>query len=541
MARTWRCRATLWLLVLTAPLLAQEAAPTAAFAGSVRDALTGQPLAHAAVRLLPSGNGSGYQATTDASGHFRFNVLPLLQFRFETTRSGYEDSHLAVLKESAPAASIVQLTRGDSVADVRIALQPEGAITGRITDTDGSPLAGAAVHAIGVRWNRGVRQYESFASALADAAGQYRLRVSSGSYRIQARGPRNDGPVPVVFATEPGGQEMKLGTVVYPGSKEIEGGALLQIHPGQQLTGIDLKLPLVPCYRVRGVARGVGSHTALTLVSAHEGWSLFSNAGAVTGEDGLFDIEGVPSGRYSLEFFPFGKTYGAVPIEVKDRDLNGVVISASPRIDVKGRIRVDDLGPEFPARIEFKALEPELYDPGDRSTLKDGAFTVHLLPPQLYAVVIMNPAFYVKSVSADGRELPGGIVDLTHGTPGEIEVVAGRAAAQIEGRLRLLSETAIPDATAVLVSADARTGNTGARSSALDAAGRFQFTTVPPGRWYVFAVPRYDEGLWQNMDFVSAMASEGAAVTISDKGSAHVEVSLVSADDVHRVAEGVSR
>jgi len=538
-----RYRATLWLFVLTATSLAQQPERTAVFAGTVRDALTGQPLAHAAVRLLPKSNGDGYQAITDASGAFHFNALPALQYRFETARTGYEDSHLAILKEGDSSVSIVQLAAGQSVADARIVLQPEGAISGRVTDADGAPMAASPVNAIGIRWDRGQRHYEVFASGVTDAAGNYRLRAASGRYYIQAVGPRSNGPVPGIFATEPGGPEMKLATIYYPAAKEIEAGATVEIHPGQQLSGIDFKLPLAPCYHVRGVVRSTQSQpgAGLMLLSRNAGWSLLtSSGGGSVRPDGSFDIPGVLPGHYSLQFFPPGRNPGGLAIDITDRDINGVQLAAMPRLDVKGAVRVDGPAPEPPAFVEFRSIDPALFDTGDRTTPKNGAFSFRGLPPRRFAV-LTNPGFYVESVSADGRELPGGIVDLTHGVPGEIEIVVGQAAGQIEGSLHLSGDAAFPEATAVLVSADGQTGNTGARSAAIDPGGRFRFSPVPPGRWYVFAVPHFEEGLWQNMEFVSAMSAQGAAVTVSGNTGAPVEVSLVSMDDLNRAAGGVAR
>jgi hypothetical protein len=107
--------------------------------------------------------------------------------------------------------------------------------------------------------------------------------------------------------------------------------------------------------------------------------------------------------------------------------------------------------------------------------------------------------------------------------------------------LHLAGYAAVPDATAALVSADGRTGNTGARAIEVDANCRFHIGSVPPGRWYVFAVALYDENAWQNMDFVSAMAVQGTAATVSDNGSARVEVSLIPDDDLRRAADGVAR
>jgi protocatechuate 3,4-dioxygenase beta subunit len=210
MARHRRYRAILWLLVLTAASLAQEPEHAAVFAGTVHDAITGQPLAHAAVRLIATSEGNGYQAITDSSGAFRFNALPAVPYRFETERVGYEESRVAVWKE----------WRFHCGREYRSSAR--GHIAGRVTDADGAPLAGARVNAIGAIWKRGQREYEISNSAVGDAIGNYRLHLSSGCYRIEAAGPRSNDPVPGIFIAETGAQKMKLATIYYPAEQTLK-------------------------------------------------------------------------------------------------------------------------------------------------------------------------------------------------------------------------------------------------------------------------------------------------------------------------------
>jgi hypothetical protein len=94
---------------------------------------------------------------------------------------------------------------------------------------------------------------------------------------------------------------------------------------------------------------------------------------------------------------------------------------------------------------------------------------------------------------------------------------------------------------AVLVSAEGVTGNTGARGVAIDPTGHFQFPFVPPGRYFAFVAPRFDEGLWQNADFVQQVAGWGVSVDVPRKGSATVEVPILTAADLDRAIAKVPR
>jgi hypothetical protein len=161
----------------------------------------------------------------------------------------------------------------------------------------------------------------------------------------------------------------------------------------------------------------------------NSGWPLSSGGGSVR-SDGSFDTVGVAPGRYTLEFFPPGRNVGHLAIDVTDRDINGLEIVGIPRMDVKGRVRVNGPGQETPAHVEFRVIDATDLAPvnsGQGAATKDGALVFRSLAEQRYSVLCSAP-FYVESVSADGRELPGGIVDLTHGAPGVIEIVVGHRA-----------------------------------------------------------------------------------------------------------------
>jgi hypothetical protein len=94
---------------------------------------------------------------------------------------------------------------------------------------------------------------------------------------------------------------------------------------------------------------------------------------------------------------------------------------------------------------------------------------------------------------------------------------------------------------AVLVAADGETGAMGARGVEIDPAGQFQFPFVPPGHWRVFAAPSFDEGLWQNAEFVKQIENRGVLVELEKKGAAQAQVSMLSADDIERAADKVKQ
>jgi hypothetical protein len=274
---------------------------------------------------------------------------------------------------------------------------------------------------------------------------------------------------------------------------------------------------------------------------------IFQFGGANVKPGGSFDISGVQPGNYILQSFPGAPFLIHLPVEVKDRDVNGLAVQPLNRIAAAGHVRFDGTGEPRSARIAFRAVDPVPFDSGEWTNSKpDGTFVLNNLWPVRFAVQEESEAgLYVESITVDGREALDQVVDLSHGSTNQIEIRIAQGTGQIDGKLRLPDavpgQAAIPQATAMLVSASGITGNTGARSAPIDPNGRFQFALVPPGRWYVFAIPHFNEDPWQNMDFVRAIAGQGTAVDVPKSGSVQVEVSPISLEDLRRASDGVGR
>jgi hypothetical protein len=532
--------AALWRAAVILAACCAAAPAQAVFGGTVHDAVTGQPLSRAVVRLIPF-NGGRLQATTDADGVYRFNALASGVYRIETVHPEYDDAHTARLKENSAATAVLQLAAGESITDASIVLQPHAVITGRVADADGEPLR-ANVLALAERWQRGSRRYEAAGWGLPDSHGEYRMRIPAGRYILRATGRFGNAPLSERFAAEPGAQEMKVGTVFYPNALRMEGAATIELQPGQQMTGVDFKLPIVPCYHVRGVVAPLNASPSpgVSLLPQHAGSSLLYHSIRVE-KDGSFDITAVEPGRYWLELLPGGPGSAKMQVEVSDRDVNSIRLDAMPRFDVRGVLRLEG-GEEGPQGFFLASVDPGPFDFGDHAAVgPDGSFVAHVAR-QKYALLIPDDRFYVQSLHVGGRELSGSIVDLSNGPAGDLEIILARGTGEVHGNLHLPDEDgSVPDAIAVLVSADRPTGNTGAEIAALGQNGRFQFGSVGPGRYYVFAVQTFDMGLWQNADFVRAIAGQGIAVDVPKGGSAQAEVSLVTAETIRHTADGVGR
>ena len=525
-------RAAWWRILLLAPLWAQPAAQQAEkceFAGVVQDAVSGQRLARAQVSLHSTTPGKGiYGATTDAGGAFHFEGVEAGDYHIRVSASEHAFSEWVSLKPGQ-AVAVLHLTAGESISGAVAALDPIAAVTGHVTDGDGEPIEGAQVTLLAERWFRGTRGYEWREGATTDDRGAYRLTALPGRYFVAAA-LRESGAVPAVFSEGPGKAEMRVASVVYPNSPGVEGATALEVRAGQQYGGIDLRLPAVAVYHVRGAVRPWGAWTGpRSLTLTRRDGQIFSDSPAL-GKDGSFDQSGVTPGSYWLRALDMSLVGIEAPVEVTDRDVEGVVFPAVPPVELMGHVRFEDDGPHDLTKVRLVVTRLDSAHPLGRQEAEiraDGTFAFHRLAAAQTALELAPPGdYYLQSATFHQREVENGLLDLTSGSAGELEIVLGSGTGTVSGTLHA-GDAAAGTAVAVLAPASGATGNTGVRSGSFDQNGRFQFQYVPPGRYYVWALAHYDPDHWQNMDFVIEMQASGVAVEVEKNGSAQVEIPAV--------------
>src|SRR6185436_1577364 len=98
--------------------------------------------------------GQSYIATTTGRGQFVFQNLDAGQYVLAATRDGYVRMEYGA-KQPNRAGAPVTVGPGQTLSDIVLQLTPTGAISGRLLDRDGEPLANARVEALKYSYNEG--------------------------------------------------------------------------------------------------------------------------------------------------------------------------------------------------------------------------------------------------------------------------------------------------------------------------------------------------------------------------------------------------
>ena len=177
-----------------------DAPKTARIEGQVRT-VAGEPVPRATIQLVNSANGlspamiispidgstglAGRTTTTDDSGKFALeNVPPGRNYRLSAMRPGYLTGFYGTRSTANPPV-LLTLNAGETIRDLVIEMLEQGTVTGRVTDADGDPVAGALVTISQPSYNRGERQMASVAAQTTDDRGVYRFaNLTPGRYYV---------------------------------------------------------------------------------------------------------------------------------------------------------------------------------------------------------------------------------------------------------------------------------------------------------------------------------------------------------------------
>lgn len=321
---------------------------TGAITGVVTDAATGTPVpgAEVVLRRVDRGSFAAVVARQLADGRGRFAFTDLVaspRYLLSALASGYlEDTESSDLE-----APRVVLADGQWVADARVFVQRAGAVGGVVTDEMGEPVVGAYVRLLSSISIGGARRLVAGPIARTDDRGVYRIgSLGPGRYlvmapsvqtSVSANAPAGTRSAPNVggrgapgavapppdaridldprarlagglFVTPPPARGTALRAypiVFHPASPSLDEATAVDLAPGEDRGGVDIRIAPVPAVRVSGRAMGppeVLTNVRLRLIplglEALGGGSEAATAGVDA--DGTFVFLNVPAGRYAL-------------------------------------------------------------------------------------------------------------------------------------------------------------------------------------------------------------------------------------------------
>ncbi len=481
---------------------------------------------------------SDLKAESLTDGTFCFHAVNRGQYALSASKPGFIDSYYGATS-SSQLGSVLQV--GDKGIDgVAVKLEPTSGIVGRIVDSYGEAVEEANVVAVKESWYQGRQVFMPVQGVLSDERGGYRIgKLTAGTYFVYAQ--------PGHFSPTAGSSPQMVRTYYFSGLSLSE-GAGVNVPPGDDARGIDVRLIKTNTYHVRGKLQGTRDQWAggsVRLLPRQEEPTVLVISGASNlSPEGSFDFPNVSPGSYKLTF---RSAAGASQrdVEVRSSDIS-VDIPISSNAALRGTVVFDGvsvLGSAAMPKITLKpadALVGPTYevniDSGGRMFKADG------ISPGKYFLSIAVPAGeFVKSIKAGSSELGSRQLDLTAGGTVDLAILVKSGSATVGGALveaAQANNTAVPLARIVAIAFPPKVADSGLYFGVTDSTGHFAINNVAPGTYRVCALQSFDVELFQNPSLLKNIADKGTEVELQENENKSIELSLISSEMLQQLLAG---
>jgi len=479
-----------------------------------------------------------FTATTDAAGKFKFEKVDPGDYYFTAKHAGFMDETYKPRGKDSVEGRL-HLTAGRELSDVEFRLIPQGAVSGRVVDEDGDPVASAMVTASAYSFSSGHRKLQLTDSGTSNDRGEFRLgKLPPGRYYLNAEVIAIDAMGGVPPPPKDGSPETGYVATYFPGTTDVQQAEVIDVKPAGDVPGFVIHLQKSRVVRVKGTLAGpdgkpLKQAQIMLMSSAHPGSMRMI---MVSNPEGKFEMANVPPGIYMAMTMQMGGASPSMtmqPLIVPNENLTDVKLGTPPDGKLQGRVVVagDAKVPLKGLRIMLAANEDAFLMPAGATADESGVFTLTKVATAPYELNVPRvPAgAYLKSVLWNGRDILGQPLDLSAGTGGDLQVLLGTDGGSVDAAASH-DDKPVSDATVVLLPEDpSRRYPENTRSEETDDKGHAAFKDVPPGNYLLFAWEKVEEGAWFDPAFVKTASSAATKVSVGPKESQRVEIKVIAA------------
>jgi protocatechuate 3,4-dioxygenase beta subunit len=508
-------------------------------------------------RRVDSRDMSGtHTVTTDRSGVFTVSGLDPGRYMLSVRKAGFVEQQYGAARGSRMGTTL-RLGPGQELTAITIKLTPHAVIAGKVTDEDGEPIMHSNVQAMQQRYMRGRRQWMPVANAQVNDLGEYRLAgLPPGRYIVAVSPQRmpmmrgGGGPRARGAANTAGAAEENYITTYYPSVHDLAEAMPVEVTSGGETRSIDLRLRKARTYRISGKISDVGKpgpNTMVMVVPVNQDAFGFMgrNMAPVRTEDGAFDVGGVLPGTYLViaqrMAGPNERSMGRQEVTVGNDDVEGVVLNMTSGFEVSGTVQAEGNTKIATENLRVM-LEPQSMmmfpmGSGPGTVSADGTFKMQNVAAERYRVnVFPQTDSYVKTVRVGNQEMKDGIVDLTNGAAGPIEVVLSTDGATVDGTIQDSKSRPTPGVVVALVpDAPNRDKFNLYRNATTDTAGAFSFKAIPPGSYKVFAWEEIEDAGWMDPAILARYENEGKSLSLKEGGQERFTMRFIAPETGSRL------
>jgi protocatechuate 3,4-dioxygenase beta subunit len=531
------------------------AKPTACSVSGLVVKLQGSvPLPSSTVRLQSVDDHTRtFSGVTDVGGRFEVKGIDPGRYRLRVIRNAYVTQEYGQGTPNDPGA-ILALSPGQDLRDLLFRLLPAAVIAGRIQDENGEALPWVRVNALRATYLRGKRTLSSEATVVTNDLGEYRLfglrpgrYFLSATYRPGQRLEANEEDED----TDGVGKSGYVPTY-YPGTPDPARATALTIKTGDEIPSMDVLLEPTTVYSIRGRVNNFGSRRNLNGVililearSTGLGWSVPARQAIVDKPDGVFEIQNVLPGSYTLSAFLFdeGRRYQArQSIDITSIDVEGIQLTPLPGMDIRGQV-VWDPKPSLEKGALILNVRPadSTFQFGAQALVaSNGAFSLRDVPESLYRLSSTGQSqdCYLKSIRYAGMEISDDEFNVIRGTQATLEVTISSRGAHVQGIVKDADGLPAAGVRVVLVPDEAHRNEFHLfKQRTADQYGRFDFRGIAPGDYKLFSWEQVEQNAWEDPDFLKAFEPRGQTISLQEGDGKSIDLVAIRSASQEQVKQ----
>jgi protocatechuate 3,4-dioxygenase beta subunit len=482
---------------------------------------------------------------TKDDGRFLFKDVAPGAYRITVGADGYTQQDVAGF---AGTGTLVNLTAGQTINDVRIPLTPTGSVEGQIREAGGDAVTGVPVYLWRYTYDEEGQRHMSVAGAVAtDDRGRYRIFwIPPGRYFLAAGGPPGRA---FSWTTE-----LRAFTY-FPSGSEPSAAEVVDIAPGAERT-VSWTLPRFQLFRIRAsliiseTGRPPASPTISLRVRPVPEADFLSmvrgkNPPRYDPATGILEIADLASGTYRIEVTDHEVSGGprttVTAIRIDDADVNGLVLDLIERDSdlqpIRGRVKTTD-GATIPSIDGLTiVLRPHLGSAQITHPESDGMFEISLghdkedvdtvIIGDEYRVSVggLPPGWYLREAKLAGTDALTTPVRIRGAA--DLELTLSPKAGLVEGVVNGADGKPAARATAVLIPDRFRDRTDLFAAATTDLNGRFNFRNVIPGDYAVYAWESVPEFAYFDPFFLEMFVGKGSPVHVDESSRQETTVALL--------------
>jgi hypothetical protein len=481
-----------------------------------------------------------FSGVTDVGGRFEVQGIDPGRYRLRVIRNGYVTQEYGQRTPNDPGA-ILALSPGQDLRELLFRLLPAAVVAGHIQNENGDALPWVRVNALRATYLRGKRTLSSEVTVVTNDLGEYRLfGLRPGRYFLSA----SYRPGQRLEASEEDEDLEGVGKsgyvpTYYPGTPDPARATALTIKTGDEIRSMDLLLEPTTVYSIRGRVNNFGARRnpngVILILEARStglGWSVPARQAIVDKPDGVFEIENVLPGSYTLSAFlsDEGRRYQArQSVEISNFDVEGVQLTPLPGMDIRGQV-VWDPKPSLEKDALIVSVRPadSTFQFGAQARVaSNGAFSLRDVPESLYRLSSTGQSqdCYLKSIRYAGMEISDEEFNVIRGMQATLEVTISARGAHVQGMVKDADGLPAPGVWVVLVPDEARRNEFHLfKQRTTDQYGRFDFRGIAPGEYKLFSWEQVQQNEWEDPDFLKAFEPKGESISLQEGDGKSIEL-----------------